>query len=131
MKTILKFIEDFFANKAYFTLFILMVMLAGLASFGVPFIKAGGTYSQPFSAGTRSATAPGRLCGQFEVVFSGNAKISDIEAFFKTTGLIIVFGPNENGAYELRYSRGSAGIYVQALEQSSLVARFDLVPQCL
>lgn len=131
MKNILKRVEDFFANKAYFTLFVLMIMLAGLASFGVPFIKSGGAPFTTATGGTRSADGSGRLCGQFEVVFTSSAKISDIEALLKTTGLFIVFGPNENGAYELRYSRGSTGIYMQALEQSSLIARFDLVPQCL
>jgi hypothetical protein len=131
MKKFLKVVEDFFANKAYFTLFILMVMLAGLASFGVPFIKSGGAPLANASGGTRSSAAAGRLCGQFEVVFSSSAKFSDVEAFLKTTGLSIVFGPNENGAYELRYSRGSTGIYVQALEQSSLISRFDLAAQCL
>jgi hypothetical protein len=135
----LGWIGAFFSRHAWlslFTLLVLMGLVGGLFKLGGSMPKGSAAAPTPVQAGqpsqTRSfgAATQNTSCGQVLASFSASATVQQITGLLRSLDTVISYGPNENGAFELRTSPALAAQVALALETSPLVTLATAQPQC-
>lgn len=85
------------------------------------------------TTGTRSmgGVTTGAACGQVLVLLEGAATVKQVSQLLQSVDAVVVYGPNENGAFELRVPAVDARRIAQALETSPAVRLASVQPDCL
>ncbi len=123
-------LSAFFASHAWLSLFTVLLLLGlvgGLAKYTARLAPA----STSAAPGTRSLGAPATSCGQVLVLWEGAATLKQAAQLLQSVDAVVVYGPNENGAFELRVPRNDARRIAQALETSPAVRMASVQSGCL
>ena len=111
----------FFSNNAWLSLFTLLLLLGlvgGLWHF-TDRLQPPATGKAPLSRslGAVPSTAP---CGQVLAIFRPEATLRQISGLLQSVDAVLVYGPDENGAFELKVPARLARATAQALEKSPI-----------
>ena len=131
-------VGSFFSSHSWLSLFTLLVMLGlvlGLTnvSWKISQNTAASSTVPAGVTGTRSAgafVAPSANCGQVLVFFRPDSAMSQVTSVLQQVDAFIVFGPNENQAYEIHVDTADLVGVQKALEGSSAVAMTSLNLNC-
>jgi hypothetical protein len=125
-------LSAFFASHAWLSLFTMLMLLGLAGGLGKYTARLAPAASTSATAGTRSlggAATP--TCGQVLVLWDGAATLKQATQVLQSVDAVVVYGPNENGAFELRVPRDEARRIAQALETSPAVRMASVQPACL
>lgn len=142
-------IGPLFSSHAWLTLFTLLMLMglfSGLLRVSLN-IAAGSSQTKTAASigiGTRSwnisgdeglaaetASFPvGNTCGQLMVVFKPESTARQIIGVLQRIDSFVVFGPNENHAFELRVGSADTKVTQKFLEESSAVMSASPNPRC-
>jgi len=139
-----------FSSHAWLTLFTLLVLMGlsiGLTRAGLRIATNSASTNAVVSKGAESRSwgitsddsdlavaTPGRsdasACGQFLVVFRPESSASQVIKALQLTDSFVVFGPDENLAFEVRVGVNQAKTAQRVLEESHVVASAKPNPSC-
>lgn len=135
---VLVWLSAVFSDRAWLTLFTLLVLMGlvgglfkltnGMAlnkRANAPSTAAGPVETRSFGSASQNAS-----CGQVLVFFSGSATLQQVSSLLRSVDAVLSYGPNENGAFELRTSAALAADVARALELSPLVTLATAQPRC-
>ena len=136
----LSWLSAIFSSRAWLSLFTLLILaglLGGLIkltadqSSKVKTSGSGLTQSgEPAKTRSFGSAIQNASCGQILVTFNSTATLQQVASMLRTLDAVISYGPNENGAFELRVSPGLAADVARALETSPIVTLATPQPQC-
>ncbi len=136
----LSWLSAIFSSRSWLSLFTLLVF-AGLFS-GLIKLTVNQTANDKESRPAPSQTGQPAVtrsfgsaiqnasCGQILATFSSTATLQQIARLLSNLNTVISYGPNENGAFELRTSTALAVDVARALETSPIVTLAAVQPQC-
>src|ERR1035437_1910207 len=147
----LALLGSLFSSHAWLTLFTLLVLMGlfmGLTKAGLRIAKSSLSTSATASKGgeSRSWSITGddntkldaltsgasdvNTCGQFLIAFRPDATISQISKTLQSADSFVVFGPNENLAFEVHVGSEKTKVAQKIFEESSAVASANPNPRC-
>ena len=126
----------FFSDNAWLSLFTLLLLFGltgGLFRYvasmhPVGFVVASGDAST-LTRGVQMA-GPTHRCGPVLAIFKRDITVRQVSDVLQTLDAVIIYGPDENGAFELQVSARRAREVAEALEKSSLVSAASARPEC-
>ena len=128
-------IGNFFSSRAWLSLFTLLIFLGLFV--GLSRVLATIAAPRPTaSASGKDATRSGPkieqrvACGALVVFFKPNATISQINDLLQRVDGTIIYGPNENEAYEIRLLTSNVVSIKNVVESSTAVSLVTVNPQC-
>jgi hypothetical protein len=128
-------LSAFFANHAWLSLFTMLLLLGlagGLAKYTARFVPpSGAAFSAATGARSLGGATAGAACGQVLVLLEGGATVKQVSQLLQSVDAVVVYGPNENGAFELRVPAVDARRIAQALETSPAVRLASVQSDCL
>lgn len=138
VRWLLGIVGSFFSSHAWLSLFTLLVMLGlvlGLTNVSKKIAQNSPERSTVLAGttGTRSLSAfvaPVANCGQILVFFRSESTMSQATSALQQVDAFIVFGPNENQAYEVRVDTTDLVGVQKVLEGSPAVAMTSLNLTC-
>ena len=124
-------LSAFFSNNAWLSLFTLLLLLGlvgGLWHFTDQLQPpATGKALLSRNLGAVPSTAS---CGQVLAIFRPEATLRQISGLLQSVDAVLVYGPDENGAFELRVPPRLARATAQALEKSPITHVASARPEC-
>lgn len=115
---------QFFSSRAKLSLVVLLLLcglVIGLGPISYGFYTSQKNLQPPASGGTRSGaseSAQSNRCNQVILTFSRGATVDQISVLLERLESSIVFGPNENGSFELLVPFNKANEVVDALNRA-------------
>ena len=151
MRRSLALLGSLFSSHAWLTLFTLLVLMGlvmGLTKAGLRIAISSPATSAMVSKGGESRSwsiagddntkleaqisgAPNvNTCGQFLIAFRPDATIGQITKTLQLADSFVVFGPNENLAFEVHVGSEKTKVAQKIFEESSTVASANPNPRC-
>ena len=134
----LKQLGAFFSDNAWLSLFTLLLLLglvgglyhysAKLVTSSLALVTSSGGTTETRSIGSSAHMGQ---CGQVLAIFRREATLQQLTGLMQGVDAVVVYGPNENSAFELRVNAERARAVAQALETSPLVSVASVQAECL
>lgn len=118
-------IADWINSKTAFVLALLLAFAGLTLGLGHAAATLAGNHGAAAKRG-----ADGGICGEVQAWFGPQASLANLNEFLTQYGAIVVYGPNENGAWQMHFPALSLDDALQATSRANGVVRVAANPQC-